>query len=58
MVKRSLRLVAAGAAAIGLVLGASADKSFAEFPEKPVELTVLFGGTANSIGQLLADLMS
>lgn len=30
----------------------------AEFPEKPVEMTVLFGGTAQTIGQLLADLMS
>jgi tripartite-type tricarboxylate transporter receptor subunit TctC len=58
MVKRSLSLVAAGAAALGLVLGVSADKSYAEFPEKPVEMTILFGGNANSIGQLLADLMS
>jgi tripartite-type tricarboxylate transporter receptor subunit TctC len=30
----------------------------AEFPEKPVEMTVLFGGNAQTIGQLLADLMS
>ncbi len=30
----------------------------AEFPERPVEMTILFGGTANSIGQLLAELMS
>lgn len=30
----------------------------AEYPEKPVEMTVLFGGTAQTIGQLLADLMS
>lgn len=30
----------------------------AEFPEKAVEMTVLFGGTAQTIGQLLADLMS
>ncbi len=28
------------------------------FPAKPVEMTVLFGGTAQTIGQLLADLMS
>jgi tripartite-type tricarboxylate transporter receptor subunit TctC len=30
----------------------------ADFPEKPVEMTVLFGGNAQTIGQLLADLMS
>lgn len=30
----------------------------AEYPEKPVEMTVLFGGTAQTIGQLLAELMS
>jgi tripartite-type tricarboxylate transporter receptor subunit TctC len=30
----------------------------AEFPEKPVEMTVLFGGNAQTIGQLLAELMS
>lgn len=58
MLKKGLSVVAAGAAAVGLVLGASADKSYAEFPEKPVEMTILFGGNANSIGQLLADLMS
>lgn len=28
------------------------------FPEKPIEMTVLFGGTAQTIGQLLAELMS
>jgi tripartite-type tricarboxylate transporter receptor subunit TctC len=30
----------------------------AEYPERPVEMTILFGGTANTIAQLLADLMS
>ncbi|MGB5871693.1 MAG: tripartite tricarboxylate transporter substrate-binding protein, partial [Albidovulum sp.] len=30
----------------------------AEFPEKPVDMTVLFGGTANTIAQLLSELMS
>ena len=30
----------------------------ADFPEKPVDMTVLFGGTANSIAQLLSELMS
>lgn len=58
MVKKSMSLIAAGAAAVGLVLGVSAEKSFAEFPEKPVEMTILFGGNAERIGQLLADLMS
>ncbi|OAN76784.1 hypothetical protein A8B78_14905 [Jannaschia sp. EhC01] len=32
--------------------------AYADFPERPVEMTVLFGGTANSIAQLLAELMS
>jgi len=30
----------------------------AEFPEKPVDMTVLFGGTANTIAQLLSELMT
>lgn len=30
----------------------------AEFPDRPIEMTILFGGTANSIAQLLTDLMS
>lgn len=30
----------------------------ADYPEKPVEMTVLFGGTANTIAQLLSELMS
>lgn len=29
-----------------------------DFPKKPVEMTILFGSTAQTIGQLLADLMS
>ena len=29
----------------------------AEFPDKPIEMTLLFGGTANAIGHLVADLM-
>ena len=43
------------AAAVALVTGAEAR---AEFPEKPVEMTILFGGNAQTIGQMLADLMS
>ncbi len=42
-------------ASVALGFGSAAK---AEFPEKPVEMTVLFGGTAQTIGQLLADLMS
>jgi tripartite-type tricarboxylate transporter receptor subunit TctC len=49
--KHSVLVVAAAA-----LLGTSAAR--AEFPEKPVEMTVLFGGNAQTIGQLLADLMS
>ncbi len=45
--------VAGFSASAGLNAPAQAD-----FPEKPVEMTVLFGGTAQTIGQLLADLMS
>lgn len=30
----------------------------ADYPEKPVDMTVLFGGTANTIAQLLSELMS
>lgn len=46
-----------GASALALGLG-QVPAQAAEFPEKPVEMTVLFGGTAQTIGQLLADLMS
>lgn len=45
----------AGLAVAGLSFTAPAK---ADYPEKPVEMTVLFGGTANSIAQLLSDLMS
>lgn len=44
-------VVAAGVAGSG-------SQARAEFPEKPVEMTILFGSTAQTIGQLLADLMS
>lgn len=50
---------AAWLAALALLAAAAGSAPVrAEFPEKPVEMTVLFGGTAQSIGQLLADLMS
>lgn len=47
-------LALSAALATGIVPAAAQS----EFPEKPVEMTILFGGTANAIGQLLADLMS
>lgn len=58
MILKGLRLLGAGAAAFALALSVSAEQSYAEYPEKPVEMTILFGSTANTIGQLLADLMS
>ncbi|KII11675.1 tripartite tricarboxylate transporter substrate binding protein [Phaeobacter sp. S60] len=50
--KRGL-IAAVSSAVIGL--GGAAH---AEYPEKPVDMTVLFGGTANTIAQLLSELMS
>lgn len=51
----SLKTTVAGALAATLfATGAQAQ----DFPDKPVEMTVLFGSTAQTIGQLLADLMS
>lgn len=50
------RLLTAAFAATILVTGATIAK--AEFPEKPVEMTVLFGGTANTTAQLLSSIMS
>jgi tripartite-type tricarboxylate transporter receptor subunit TctC len=48
-----------GIAALVLTAGlGAATPSLAEFPEKPIEMTVLFGGSAQAIGQVLADLMS
>lgn len=43
------------AAAAALMLSNAGAR--AEYPEKPVEMTVLFGGTANTIAQLLSELM-
>ena len=48
-------LIAAAAAFVGTI---SVQQAHAEFPEKPVEMTVLFGGSAQTIAQMLADLMS
>ncbi len=45
-------------AAVSSAVIAFAGAAQAEYPEKPVDMTVLFGGTANSIAQLLSELMS
>jgi tripartite-type tricarboxylate transporter receptor subunit TctC len=42
------------ATALAFTTGASA----AGFPDKPIEMTVLFGGSARTIGQILADQMA
>ncbi len=49
--------MAVGVAALLIGVG-NAIPASADFPEKPVEMTVLFGGTAQTIGQLLAELMT
>ena len=45
-------------AAISSIVIAFGGAVQAEYPEKPVDMTVLFGGTANTIAQLLSELMS
>lgn len=55
--KKIRNLMLTTSAALALSLGV-VQPATAEFPEKPVEMTVLFGGTAQTISQLLADLMS
>ena len=51
-------LIAGAAAAALMTFALATAPARAEYPEKTVEMTVLFGGTAQTIGQLLADLMS
>ncbi len=41
-----------------LLLVAAALPAQAQFPSKPVEMTILFGGSAQTVGQVLADQMS
>jgi tripartite-type tricarboxylate transporter receptor subunit TctC len=41
-----------------LSLGGTVQPAQAQFPEKQVEMTVLFGGSAQTVGQVLADAMS
>jgi tripartite-type tricarboxylate transporter receptor subunit TctC len=59
MTKQSkfLRIAAAAGAVVALAL-APLSAARAEFPEKPVEMTVLFGSTAKTIAQVLADEMT
>ncbi len=52
------RTILASVGALIFAAGALATPSRAEYPTKPVEMTILFGGTANTIGQLLAQLMT
>ena len=43
---------------LGAAVAAAMPAQAAGFPEKPVEMTVLFGGSAQTVGQVLADQMS
>lgn len=53
---RMKSLLASSAAAIALAFGGTAQAQ--DFPSQPIEMTILFGSTAQTIGQLLAELMS
>ncbi|WP_102224456.1 Bug family tripartite tricarboxylate transporter substrate binding protein [Acidimangrovimonas sediminis] len=53
--KRTIRALVAAAGLLATPLVAL--PALAQFPDKPVEMTVLFGGTANSIAQVLATEM-
>jgi len=52
------KALAAPVFASALLLTAGAPAKAAEFPDKPVQMTVLFGSTAKTIAQVLADEMS
>jgi tripartite-type tricarboxylate transporter receptor subunit TctC len=53
-----MRMIKPSAMATAVLLFGSVPALAAEFPEKPVEMTVLFGGSAQAVGQVLADQMS
>lgn len=55
---RSSRALVALAVIVGLGLAPSGGPRAAEFPNQPVEMTVLFGGSSATIAQLLADAMA
>ncbi len=52
------KTLAAPLFASALLMTAGAPAQAAEFPNKPVQMTVLFGSTAKTIAQVLADEMS
>ena len=54
--KRTILSMAAATIAAGALVAAAPAR--AEFPEKPVEMTVLFGSTAKTIAQVLANEMA
>lgn len=54
----SARAIISLAAAAGTALTVWAVPAKAEFPEKPVEMTILFGSTAKTIAQVLSSEMS
>jgi tripartite-type tricarboxylate transporter receptor subunit TctC len=56
--KKSIKVKGLLAVAATAALMTFSSTAKAEYPEKPVEMTVLFGGTANTIAQLLSELMS
>lgn len=55
---RSGRALLALAAISGIGLAPSGEARAAQFPNQPVEMTVLFGGSSATIAQLLADAMA
>jgi tripartite-type tricarboxylate transporter receptor subunit TctC len=56
--KLKLQLKGKLIAALTTAMVAWGGSAHAQFPEKPIDMTVLFGGTANTIAQLLSELMS
>jgi tripartite-type tricarboxylate transporter receptor subunit TctC len=56
--KTTLRTTLATLVATGAIAALGAGPVRAEFPEKPVEMTVLFGSTAKTIAQVLSNEMS
>ena len=54
---KSTLKMAMATALLGSAIGL-ASPALADFPEKPVEMTILFGGSAQTVGQILADGMS
>ena len=55
---RYFKTIAAPLFASALLFSAGAPASAAGFPDKPVQMTVLFGSTAKTIAQVLSDEMS